>query len=142
MDPFVKEFFSSLHSAYLKPSGYSKERFTFSRDVGAYIERIQFRGSAWNSAGEPWRCYINVGLQFKDIPPRSPDRDFPRTHAWGRIESIVDAPPQFDISTESAAALAPEINALVVAASAALSKLAIELLDKCARGESVHLRAI
>lgn len=142
MAPYVKEFFSSLHNTYLKPAGYSKERFTFSRDAGAYIERVQFQGSTWNAAGESWRFYINVGLQFKDIPPRSPDRDFPRTHVWERIGNIVDAPSQFDISVESATILASEVNAFIVSASAVISRLAVEVNVKYARGENVRLCAI
>lgn len=142
MAPFVKEFFSLLHNTYLKPAGYSKERFTFARDAGAYIERVQFQGSSWNSAGESWRFYINVGLQFKGIPPRYPDRDFPRTHLWERIGNIVDAPSQFDLSVESTTILASEINASIVLASAVISRLAVAVNVKYARGENVRLCAI
>lgn len=63
---FVDSFFTELQKTHLKGLGYKKERRTFSRELPEYIERIQFQGSQWNSPGEPWRFYINVGVQFRD----------------------------------------------------------------------------
>jgi hypothetical protein len=40
-------------------------------------------------------------VQFRDLPPRRPDRDLPGTHCWTRIESIVaEAPPEFELAAE------------------------------------------
>jgi hypothetical protein len=63
-----------------------------------YIERVQFQGSSWNDANHPWRFYINFGVEFSDLPARSPCHDFPATHCWTRIEYLVaHAPKQFDL---------------------------------------------
>ena len=88
MNEAVKDFFSSLHREHLKPRGYTKTRHTFSRDMGNYTERIQFQGSAWNDSNSPWRFYINFGVEFHDLPPRTPCRDFPATHCWTRIPAV------------------------------------------------------
>jgi len=142
MEAFVKNFFSVLHRDHLKPRGYTKERFTFSRDAGEFVERVQFQGSQWNSAGEPWQFYINVGVQFKDLPPRSPDRDFPRTHAWSRIENIVPGiPAKYQVSPTTVAALASELNTLLAQASASVSALASPARAKCATGKYASLGA-
>ena len=114
----VKAFFTGLHREHMKPRGYTKQRHTFSRDVAGYTERVQFQGSDWNNAESPWRFYINFGVQFADIVRRTPDRDFPQTHCWTRIEHIVpDAPKQYDIPDSEVAAFTAQIAAYVAAAS-------------------------
>jgi hypothetical protein len=95
----VKEFFSRLHATHLRPRGYRKERHTFTRELNGFTERIQFQGSAWNSGDSSWRFFVNFGVQFHGLPPRSPDRDLPGTHCWTRIESIVpEAPAEFGLT--------------------------------------------
>jgi len=97
----ASKFFSDLHRSYLKGKGYRKQRHTFTRDHPGFTERVQFQGSAWNSSGSPWRFYINVGVQFRDLPPRLPDRDLPGTHCWARIESLVpEAPSEFELTSQ------------------------------------------
>src|SRR5438046_2062639 len=94
----VTQFFSRLHREHLKARGYKKVRYTFSRDMGGYTERIQFQGISWNDANSPWRFYITFGVEFPDLPSRSPCRDFPATHCWARIERVVPgAPNQYDL---------------------------------------------
>ncbi len=90
MKRWVEDFFSEFHRHHLKPLGFKKVRHTFSRDLGDYVERFNFQGSAWNSSDEkdPWLFYINVGVEFRDLPPRTPCLDFPKTHWWQRIEHI------------------------------------------------------
>jgi hypothetical protein len=66
--------------------------------MGSYTERIQFQGSAWNDSNLPWRFYINIGVEFHDLPPHPPRRDFPATHCWTRIEEITpDADAEYDL---------------------------------------------
>ena len=98
MNASVREFFSSLHREHLKRRGYTKTRHTFSRDMGSYTERIQIQGSAWNDSKSPWRFYINFGVEFHDLPPRTPCRDFPATHCWTRIDSLTpSAAAEYDL---------------------------------------------
>lgn len=66
--------------------------------MGSYTEHIQFQGSAWNDSNLPWRFYINFGVEFHDLPPRNPCRDFPATHCWTRIEALIpDAAAEYDL---------------------------------------------
>lgn len=114
----VTQFFSSLHREHLKAQGYKKVRHTFSRALDGFVERIQFQGSDWNDADSPWRFYINFGVEFSDLPPRTPCRDFPATHCWTRIEHIVpDAPKQYDLPDASTAAFAGELAGYLDCAS-------------------------
>ena len=91
MQPRVKDFFSEFHRQKLKPIGFKKINHTFSRGQEIYIERFNFQGSAWNSSdiNEPWIFYINVGVQFDDLPLPIPNLDFPKTHWNWRIESLL-----------------------------------------------------
>jgi hypothetical protein len=83
MQKWVSNFFSELHRNHLKQLGFKKVRHTFSRDAGDYGERINFQGSAWNFSNEPWDFYINVGMEFKDLPAREYWTLLPHTH-WSR----------------------------------------------------------
>jgi hypothetical protein len=97
----VKDFLSRLHTDYFKARGYRKQGHTFMRDLKGFTERIQFQGSAWNSKDSSWCFYVNFGVQFHVLLPRSLDRDLPGTHCWGRIESIVpEAPAEFELVGE------------------------------------------
>jgi hypothetical protein len=103
MSEKVKAFFSQLHADYLKPWGFRKQRHTFTRDLVGYSEVVQFQGSSFNLAILPWRFYVNFGIRFHDLSPRSPDRDLPGTHCWTRIRAILpDAPAYFDLGTDDA----------------------------------------
>jgi hypothetical protein len=93
MQAVVQQFFSRLHTSYLKAKGYKKQRHTFRRDLKGFTEHVQFQGSAWNGGDSRWRFYVNFGVQFHGLPPRDPDRDLPGTHCWTRIESIVPEAP-------------------------------------------------
>jgi len=89
MQKWVSDFFSELHRNHLKQLGFKKVRHTFSRDMGEYWERINFQGSAWNFSNEPWMFYINVGIEFKDLPEGSSIL-FSHTHWKRRIEEIIE----------------------------------------------------
>ena len=100
MKQWVEDFFSEFHRQHLKSLDFKKVRHTFSRDKGVYIERFNFQGSDWNTSndGDPWLLYINVGVEFKDLPARTPCADFTRTHWWQRIEDVApDAPNSYDL---------------------------------------------
>jgi len=114
----AKEFFSRLHQDHLKPRGYKKVRQTFSRSIGDYTERIQFQGSAFNDASRPCRFYINFGVEFHDLRPRIPCRDFPETHCWTRAEAIVrGASSQYDLPEENVVGFAEQISHQLSSAS-------------------------
>ena len=135
---FVDRFFSELQKQHLKQLGYKKERRTFSRELPEYIERIQFQGSQWNSADTPWRFYINVGIQFRDLPRRHPDRDFPNTHAHGRIENLVSTGGGFfELTEQNAKEMLENISTLVTKASNALPQVALATYEKCKEGQLV-----
>lgn len=72
MNQSVESSLSEFHRQQLKPLGFKKVRHTFSRDKETYVERFNFQGSAWNTSesNEPWLFYINVGIEFKDLPDR------------------------------------------------------------------------
>jgi hypothetical protein len=134
-EAFVAKFFSELHREHLKNLGYTKTRYTFSRELPEYVERVQFQGSSWNGAGEPWRFYVNVGIQFRDLPRRTPDRDFPNTHAHGRIEEIVRADVGvLELAENELHPMIKKIASLLVEASDALRPLALAQYPKCKAG--------
>jgi len=94
-------FISELHSIHLKPRGFKKTRHTFIRSRDGYTEHYQIQGSAWNDREGPWTFYLNCGISFDGLPPRSPDRDFPRTHAWMRAQVFTAAPLPQSIRAET-----------------------------------------
>lgn len=98
MAKVIEEYLSQLHREHLKPRGFTKVGHTFSRQRDSFTERFQVQGSAWNDSSQPWRFYLNVGVAFPDLPPRLPDRDFPATHCWARVDAIVTgAPSHFEL---------------------------------------------
>jgi Domain of unknown function (DUF4304) len=114
----VNNFFGTLHQRYLKPYGFKKVRHTFSRENADYTERFQFQGSAWNDSASPWRFYINVGVEFHNIPARVPCRDFPRTHCWTRIERLVsDVPSEYELPESNTEEFASQIAGYLESAS-------------------------
>jgi hypothetical protein len=96
-------FTSELHATHLKPRGFKKTRHTFSRSHEGYTEHYQVQGSAWNNGSGPWTFYLNCGISFNGLPPRNPDRDFPRTHAWMRAQVFTAAPMPESVSAETIA---------------------------------------
>jgi len=110
----LDQFSSVLHMLHLKPRGYRKVRHTFSRQRDGYAEHFQFQGSSWNDENSDWRFYLNCGISFDGLPRRSPDVDFPRTHASTRAEHIVPAAlPHYEINAIDPAHLVPDIVAVV-----------------------------
>jgi len=110
MQDSIKLFFSELHKNHLKSRGYTKERHTFSRDMGKYTEKIQFQGCSWNDSKGPWGFYVNYGIQFHDLPPAVPV-DFSRTHCSARLDSLIgNSPKHFHIRENNSNELAQEIS--------------------------------
>ena len=97
MNQAGKSFLAALHALHMKPRGYTKVRGTFSKSGVGYVNRIMIQGSAWNTDAEKCRFYINCGMEFSDLPPRVPARDFPGTHCWARSDVIMPGTPsEFD----------------------------------------------
>lgn len=114
---------SALHSEQLKPLGFHKSGHTISRALPGYHERFNFQGSAWNEAGIGWRFYINVGVEFTDLPPEPLWWYFPHAHWAGRAEQLVpSAPRQWECSEAfDLAALKNALRQVILEASRALS---------------------
>lgn len=137
---FVNKFLSDLQKQYLKPLGYKKEGHTFIRSFANYNERINVQGSSWNSPDSPWRFYINVGVQFHDLSRRVPDRDFPNTHAHGRIERVLkNCHPYFDLTESNSIEMMENISDLIVQASSLLNSEVQLIYSKCKSGKVVCL---
>jgi hypothetical protein len=103
-------FVASLHAEHLKPLGFKKTRHTFVRSLGEYSEHFQIQGSAWNDSQGPWTCYLNCGISFEGLPPRNPDRDFPRTHIWKRAEDFVrQARAEYKVTSRNIEATAAQL---------------------------------
>ena len=109
MNSIVSSFMSELHLSYMKVRGYKKSRFTYSRDMGGYVERVRLKGSPWNSADRPWSFVVEIGVEFASLP-KSTDRNFPDTHTYAAIEHIVaDAYGQYELQHNPSAGLAQQI---------------------------------
>jgi Domain of unknown function (DUF4304) len=122
MSDSAEAFLTQLHRDQLKALGFGKKRHTFSRACDGYTERFQVQGSAWNDATHPWRFYVNVGVEFDDVHPRSPARDFPGTHCWTRLEELVPrAPADFDLVLGQESELATDLIELLLDASGVLA---------------------
>ena len=113
--PEVSSFLAELHSVVFKPRGYTKLRRTFQREHDEYAVAFQFQGSDWNSAGSPWRFYLNAGLRFSDLPRRNLDRDFPTIHSWTRVGPALSewAEPHYEIVEGEEKLLVGKIAAMV-----------------------------
>jgi hypothetical protein len=97
----VTRFFSDLHRTALKQVGFKKEKHRFNREIEGRTEIIDFQGSNWNSKGEAWRFYINVGVGFNGIPTCGKSL-WRHAHAVGRIGAIIpNAPTHFDLDEKS-----------------------------------------
>ena len=121
MRQLASQFFSELHSSTMKELGFKKARFRFTRERDGRIEVVEFQGSQWNDSSRPWRFYINLGVNFLDLPNSGRSSAAHQTHAYGRIEGIVsDSPEQFDLTDQNFEQLEVSISSLV--------KEALELL--------------
>jgi hypothetical protein len=111
------KFFSDLHRQYLKPRGYRKVRHNFSRAMDGYVEHFGFQGSAYNDAAGAWRFYINVGVEFPELPRGNV-----------RIADVVPgAPSDFDLPASGHDALADRIAELVLRASESIAAQSPEI---------------
>jgi hypothetical protein len=134
----LSTLFTQLHREQLKPRGFKKERYTFTRDTGPYVERFNFQGSAWSSAAEK-RFYINVGVWFPEYAEDTSGSGYFSGNHWAtRVESFVpDAPPHWDVdATTDLAALSARLATLIERASSRLA----ERVGTC-RDEYLHRRA-
>jgi hypothetical protein len=104
-----------VHTAVFKPAGFTRVRHTFSRKEDGYLVAFQFQGSDWNDSTRPWTFYLNAGIQFSDIPRRTPDRDFPTIHTWIRVSYMLanDALPSYQVDEDHLDLLVERIRSIV-----------------------------
>ncbi|MGD9561433.1 MAG: DUF4304 domain-containing protein [Pyrinomonadaceae bacterium] len=90
MKTWLDSLGSELHKNHLKALGYRKVRRTFSRDMGGYVERFNLQAS-WNAPGlKQWSYFVNVGVEFNDLPKKENWFGQPNVHWSQRIESILE----------------------------------------------------
>ena len=127
-------FIRSLHDSFFKPHGFRKTRNRFRREADGLIEFVDFQGSAWNSADEPWTFYINIGLGFTDLPLRE-NLWMKEAYGSGRIEGLVEnSPPQFEYSPCSEDDLKETIVSFVIEALSNLPKHREVVYERAKRG--------
>lgn len=120
----LSTLFSRLHREHLKPCGFKKERYTFTRDAGPYLERFNFQGSDFSSSAEK-RFYINVGIWFPEFADDTTGSGYFSGNHWAtRIARVVpEAPPHWDADgATDVAALAAQLARLVGEASGRLAE--------------------
>jgi hypothetical protein len=118
----------------LAPMGFKRQRGRFSRVRDGYTEHFQIQGSQWNRSGEPWRFYFEVAVQFDDVPVRPNSKGlWAHAHAVGRVDEIASsAPESFEVTEESACAVAAQLAGIVTEVIPLLPK---ELPDLRVRAE-------
>lgn len=87
MNPIITDFMRALHEDHMKPHGYTKRRFVYSRAMEGYVERVRLKGSPWNDPERPWRFAVDFGIEFDGLSVE--DAEFPNTHAFAGLEEIV-----------------------------------------------------
>jgi hypothetical protein len=100
---WLPNFLSEFHRSQLKPLGFKKERRTFWRDMGAYRECFNFQGDEFNGVAG-WRFYLNVGVEFGDLPAREHWSGFPHTLWTARSDVLIPGSPKewkYDADTET-----------------------------------------
>ena len=104
--------------------------------MDSYWERFNFQGSDSNGING-WQFYLNVGIEFKDLPAEIYWSGFPHTHWTTRIEELVPNSPKiwkYDIATDKEL-LAKKLLDVINMASQVMIKDAREIRKK-------HLRKI
>ncbi|WP_306535296.1 DUF4304 domain-containing protein [Geobacter sp.] len=102
MKRWLDTLLSELQTEYLKSAGYRKQGRTFSRSRSGYTERFNVQGSSWNGTGVKWRFYLNVGIEFNDVPPELYWSYFSHTHWAARAEALVtDAPSDWNYDSNT-----------------------------------------
>jgi hypothetical protein len=120
MRPLVKKFIAELYQSKLRGCGFRKTYHTFSRKESSYVEYFEIQGSAWNLPEKPWRFYINVSVDFPDLP----ELERVYHHASCRIEAIVNtAASEYDLSEETYQTLLTDIPKYFEEASVCLPAL-------------------
>jgi uncharacterized protein (DUF2461 family) len=118
-------FLSEFQRGWLKEKEFRKNRQTFSRDRGPYWERFHFQASSQNNRSvSRWRFYVNVGIEFKDLPKQLRWSLFPNTHWSSRINHLVPEAPyhwEYDLQTDRQL-LALSLIVLVESASVVMAK--------------------
>ena len=120
-----KQLASSLHQQYLKPRGFRKVGATFIRERTGYFEMYSIQGSSWNSGGEPWEFYLNVGVQLVGVPMHdgTPATRTSR-HAEGRSSSILpDTPQRLEVAGSSVALASAQVADIIERCSHILPEL-------------------
>ena len=131
---WLDSLLSELYREEMKLLGFRKKGRTFSRERPTYFERFNFQGSTTSDfANDYGRFFINVGIEFRDLPPLRYWSLFPHTHWACRVEQLVpDAPSQLEYGQATdRVSLKREIFSLLAASSKALSARAEELRKEC-----------
>lgn len=99
---------AEIHRSLPAELGFKKSRHRLIRELPDLVESVDIQGSAWNSAGKPWKFYVNIRVWFPGVPSRLGAHV---AHAECRLEALApDMPPHFDVTPG---------NLLVVAATVA-----------------------
>ena len=108
---FGDAFASTFHKRYMKPTGFKKKGHTFSRERSGFAEHYNIQGSAWNSAGTPWRFYVNCGISFPDIQVPRPGSGMWKYHAHTRLEMLAPgAPSAYEVTDQNQEAVLAQLN--------------------------------
>jgi hypothetical protein len=107
VQPVLKHLLSELHERYFKPTGFSKTRQRFRRNVGVAMQEVDFQSSQWNSQSDPIRFYVNVSVGFADIPMKDGK---PALTGSSRLSDLVpEAPKHYDLTPENCAELLDQL---------------------------------
>jgi hypothetical protein len=107
MQPILRLLLSELHESYFKPSGFSKGKQRFRRDVGPAMQEVYFQSSQWNSQSDPIRFYVEISVGFADIPIEDGK---PALTGSARLPGLVpEAPPHHDLTRENHSKLRDEL---------------------------------
>ena len=109
------KFTSHLHATHLKPAGFRKIGATSVRPRTGYMEMYNIQGSDWNSAGNPWKFYLNVLVRLDDLGPLQGHRATPTYyHANARSNRIIEkSPADFSLTDRSMEAVAAGVAEII-----------------------------
>lgn len=93
MNDLMKRITTNIHAEYLKTMGFKKNRQRFCLTSTNYIVHLDFQSSSWNTLRISSIFYLNIGVQFTDLPPNPYWTGIPDTHWAGRIHSLVSSAP-------------------------------------------------
>lgn len=121
-----------LHERFMRPTGFTRNGSTFSRDCEEYSEHFNFQGSAWNSSAGLWRFYVNCAISFPGIPLKSAGAGLWKFHAHTRLRHLIKhAPSEFDVSDDTREHIVEQISGYLMDCSAYFKKRHQVLKQSC-----------